>query len=91
MRKMLKRIRFLFKFHKSIPFLKDFFLSKEVKGTTKFIYVFLIIGYSVFPFDLIPDFFYVLGIFDDITVAAFLLQRMVQSAPDELKKKYQFD
>ncbi|GAA0431479.1 hypothetical protein GCM10008983_05060 [Lentibacillus halophilus] len=91
MRKFAKRIRFLFRFHKSIPFLKDFFLSNEVKKRTKWFYLLLIIGYGLFPFDFIPDFFYMVGIFDDITVAVFLLQRMVQAAPDSLKEKHGFD
>ncbi|SFB04643.1 Protein of unknown function [Lentibacillus halodurans] len=88
MRRLLKRIGFLFKFHKSFPFFIDFFRSAQLEGTTKFVYVLLIIGYIVFPFDIIPDFLYVFGIVDDITVAAFLLQRMVKVAPESLKEKH---
>lgn len=88
MRKFLKRLGFLLKFHKSIPFLVDFFRSNEVKGTRKLLYVVLIAGYIIFPFDLIPDFFYLFGYFDDLTVAAFLLQQMVKTAPESLKKKH---
>ncbi|TMN22546.1 YkvA family protein [Lentibacillus cibarius] len=91
MHKLFKRIRFLFTFHKSIPFLKDFFLSGEVKVRTKILYLLLIIGYGIFPFDLIPDFILVFGIFDDITVAVFLLQRMIHAAPDSLKEKHGFE
>ncbi|WP_176449150.1 YkvA family protein [Lentibacillus sp. CBA3610] len=90
MRKVLKRLGFLLKFHKSIPFIVDFFRSHEVKGKTKLLYVVVIIGYIIFPFDLIPDFFYIFGFFDDITVAAFLLQQMVKVAPESLKEKHDF-
>ncbi|GAB4075064.1 DUF1232 domain-containing protein [Barrientosiimonas marina] len=89
--KRLKRLRFLFTFHKSIPFLVDFFRTNHIKKTTKLLYAVLIIGYSVMPFDLIPDFLFPVGAVDDITVAVFLLQRMVKTAPDDLKKKHQFD
>lgn len=68
----------------------DFFRSSQVKGTTKLLYVVLVIGYILIPFDLIPDFFYLFGFFDDITVAAFLLQRMVKVAPESLKEKHHF-
>ncbi|MFD1361976.1 YkvA family protein [Lentibacillus salinarum] len=89
MNRLLKRLGFLFKFHKSIPFIMDFFRSRQVKGTTKILYVVLIIGYMALPFDLIPDFLYVIGLIDDLTVATILLQRMVKVAPESLKEKYQ--
>ncbi|MBP1948454.1 YkvA family protein [Virgibacillus litoralis] len=89
MRIYLKRIRFLFKFHKSIPFLKDFFISKEIKPVTKLVYALLIISYIAIPFDIIPDFLFIFGIVDDITIAIFLLERMVNSAPQSLKEKHE--
>ncbi|WP_164670993.1 YkvA family protein [Virgibacillus doumboii] len=88
MGKLFKRGRFLLKFHKSIPFVKDFFISKEVNIMTKVFYALLIIGYIAFPFDIIPDFLFLFGIFDDIAIAAFLLQRMVKVAPETLKEKH---
>lgn len=88
-RKLLKRIRFLFKFHKSIPFLKDFFVSAEIGLGSKLLYAVLIIGYIAFPFDIVPDFLFIFGVFDDITIAIFLLQLMVKTAPESLKEKHQ--
>ncbi|WP_163971741.1 YkvA family protein [Oceanobacillus halotolerans] len=87
--RFFRRVRFLVKLPKSIPFLKDFFLSQEVRGSEKLLYSLLIIGYSVFPFDIIPDFLVAFGILDDITIAVFLLQLMVKNAPDSLKEKHQ--
>ncbi len=89
MKTFLKRIRFLFKFHKSIPFLKDFFISKEIKSVTKLIYALLILGYAAIPFDIIPDFLFIFGIVDDVTIAIFLMERMVKSAPQSLKEKHE--
>ncbi|RCW73056.1 YkvA family protein [Saliterribacillus persicus] len=88
MRRFLKRLKFLFNFKKSIPFLKEFFLSKEVAIKTKVISSALIIGYIVFPFDIIPDFIMFFGIFDDITVATLILQQIIKMAPESLRVKY---
>ncbi|MFD1038330.1 YkvA family protein [Virgibacillus byunsanensis] len=86
--RFFKRIRFLFKFHKSIPFLKDFFITREVSIVKKVLFVFLIMGYIIFPFDIIPDFLLFFGILDDATVAILLLQQMFKAAPDALKEKH---
>lgn len=65
--KTLKRLRFILTFKKSLPFLKDFFLSGEVKLLKKAISILLLVGYIVLPFDAIPDFFAVIGLVDDLT------------------------
>ncbi|SES97154.1 Protein of unknown function [Oceanobacillus limi] len=85
-----KRLGFLFKFRKSIPFLKDFFLARDVNLLKKMLFILLIIGYIIIPFDVIPDFILGLGIVDDLTIALFLLQLMVKMAPQWLKDKYDF-
>jgi len=90
MMRFLRRIRFLFKIHKSIPFLKDFFLTREVKAATKIFFLAIIIGYFVFPFDLIPDFLVVIGLVDDVAIAILILQQMIKIAPLSLKEKYDF-
>ncbi|WP_077324354.1 YkvA family protein [Virgibacillus siamensis] len=89
MSRFLKRLRFLLKFHKSVPFVKDFFVSKEVRTGNKLLFFVLIIGYILIPFDIIPDFLFWFGVLDDITIAAFLLQWMVKIAPESLKRKHQ--
>lgn len=89
MNKVFRRLLFLSKFHQSIPFLRDFFLSDEVHIGKKMFYLIAIIGYILFPFDLIPDILLGIGIVDDITVAALLLQQMVKTAPNSLKEKHQ--
>lgn len=88
--RFLRRIRFLFKIHKSVPFLKDFFFTSEIKTATKILFVAIIIGYFVFPFDLIPDFLAVIGLVDDVAIAIFILQLMIKIAPASLKEKYDF-
>ncbi|KGX90523.1 membrane protein [Pontibacillus halophilus JSM 076056 = DSM 19796] len=86
--RFFRRIRFLFRFHKSIPFLKDFFLSKEVKNVNKVISVGLIIGYFLLPLDLIPDVIAFFGILDDVAIFTFILQQIVKMAPQQLKEKH---
>ncbi|GGM34196.1 membrane protein [Paraliobacillus quinghaiensis] len=83
-----RRFKFLFQFRKSIPFLKEYFLSKKVKGTTKVMAIGLIVLYAVFPFDLIPDFLMLIGVVDDVMIASLVLQQIVRLAPEELKEKY---
>jgi uncharacterized membrane protein YkvA (DUF1232 family) len=59
-----------------------------VSGTKKITGVLLIIGYLIFPFDLIPDYLLFVGVLDDIMVVTFVLERMVKMAPASLKEKY---
>ncbi|WP_316245309.1 MULTISPECIES: YkvA family protein [Gracilibacillus] len=84
----MRRMKFLFRFHQSIPFFKEFFLSKEVNRLAKIISTLFIAVYLVFPFDIIPDYLLVLGLFDDVFIATLILQQMVKMAPDSLKEKY---
>lgn len=83
-----RRYKFIFQFRKSIPFLKEYFLSKQVKLSTKIISIGLILLYVVFPFDLIPDFMLIFGLFDDVMIASFILQQIVKMAPTSIKEKY---
>ncbi|KHF39559.1 YkvA family protein [Halalkalibacter okhensis] len=88
MRKVVKRLTFILKVWRFAPFLKDYFLSKEVSVHKKWIGVLLIIGYVMFPFDLIPDYILFLGILDDVVIVTFIFERMVKMAPESLKQKY---
>lgn len=85
-----RQLKFLFKFRKSIPFFKEFFLSKQVTVLSKIISVILIAGYIIFPFDIIPDYLLFLGIADDVMIATLVLQHMVKMAPASLREKYNF-
>lgn len=80
----------MLKFWKFLPFLKDFFVSKDVQLHKKALGVLLILTYAFFPFDLIPDFLSFIGMIDDVVIAGFVLQRMVKMAPQSLKEKYNF-
>ncbi|RFU68957.1 DUF1232 domain-containing protein [Peribacillus saganii] len=86
--KFFKRIKFILKFWKFIPFLKDFFVSKDVQAHKKALGVLMILTYAFFPFDLIPDFLSLIGIVDDVVIAGFVLERMVALAPDSLRHKH---
>ncbi|UOY92014.1 DUF1232 domain-containing protein [Ectobacillus sp. JY-23] len=88
MRKLWKRFRFIFNIRKFIPFLKDFFVSKEVPTSKKLISVGLLGLYMVLPLDLIPDFLVFFGILDDVTVFMFVLQYIVKMAPPSMRERY---
>jgi uncharacterized membrane protein YkvA (DUF1232 family) len=78
----------MLKFWKFAPFMKEFFISKEVQLHKKALGVLLILTYAFFPFDVIPDFLSFIGVIDDVVVAGFVLDRMVKIAPQSLKEKY---
>lgn len=84
----MKRVKFIFKFWKFIPFLKDYFLSQNVSLAKKLLPVAAFLAYIFLPFDLIPDFLAIIGFTDDIVITTFLLQQMIKMAPEELKEKY---
>ncbi|MDQ0252661.1 uncharacterized membrane protein YkvA (DUF1232 family) [Evansella vedderi] len=88
MKRILRRLKFMLMFWKFFPFLLEFFRTPEVNHSKKIFGVVLIIAYFLFPFDLIPDFLGVIGILDDVMLAAFVLERFVKIAPPALKKKY---
>jgi uncharacterized membrane protein YkvA (DUF1232 family) len=78
----------MLKFWKFIPFLKDFFLARDVLLSKKVIGVSLIVAYILFPFDIIPDFLAFFGILDDLMLATFVMGRIISIAPQNLKQKY---
>ncbi|QVY61191.1 YkvA family protein [Cytobacillus gottheilii] len=84
----MKRVKFIFKFWKFIPFLKEYFLSREVSTAKKVLPVAGVVAYILLPFDIIPDFLTIFGVTDDIVLTTFLLQQMVKMAPERLKEKY---
>jgi uncharacterized membrane protein YkvA (DUF1232 family) len=88
MAKFLRRFKFLFNVRKSIPFLVDFFTSKNVSIVKKVLSIGIIVGYFFLPLDLIPDFLVIFGIVDDIAVFSLVLQSIVKMAPQELKDQY---
>lgn len=90
MMRFMKRVRFLFNIRKSVPFLVDFFRSKEVPVFKKVLSIGIVTVYFWLPFDLIPDVFVLFGIVDDIAVFTFVLQLIVKMAPEELRYRYEY-
>lgn len=88
MKKLWKRIRLIFQVRKFIPFLFEFFTSKDVEFKKKVLSILFLCGYVMFPFDIIPDFLLFFGVLDDVAVILFILQRIVKMAPVHLQDKY---
>ncbi|KIL47908.1 YkvA family protein [Jeotgalibacillus campisalis] len=86
--KFWSRLRFIFTFRKSLPFAKEYFTSREVTISKKILPIFIIMVYSIFPMDFIPDYLILFGVLDDTAVAAFIFQLMVKMAPPHLAAKY---
>jgi uncharacterized membrane protein YkvA (DUF1232 family) len=51
----------------------------------------LIIGYFLLPFDIIPDFFTLIGVVDDVGVLLIIFQQIIKMAPAELKEKHKLE
>ncbi|UOQ44387.1 DUF1232 domain-containing protein [Halobacillus salinarum] len=89
--RLWKRIKFVFQIKKSIPFFIQFFRSEKVSRQKKWFSILLMGGYLLFPWDVIPDFLFALGLIDDLTVFTFVLQLLVKLAPESLKEEYRLD
>lgn len=89
MKKLWKKVRVFLKLHRFVPFFIEFFRSHEVARYQKVMYMLIIIGYFLFPFDLIPDWLGIFGIMDDVTIFMLILRKMIKIAPDHLKHKYE--
>jgi uncharacterized membrane protein YkvA (DUF1232 family) len=88
MRKWLRWLRFVVNVRRFLPFLFEFFVSREVSVWKKTFFVGLLLLYIASPFDLIPDWFALFGFIDDFTVFMFILQQIIKMAPASLKEKY---
>ncbi|AST00497.1 MULTISPECIES: YkvA family protein [Geobacillus] len=88
MRKWWKRLRFIIHVRRFLPFLFEFFVSREVPMRKKAFSVGLFLLYMVLPFDLIPDWLALFGLIDDLAVFLFILQQVIKMAPISLKEKY---
>lgn len=86
--KLISRLRVVFHVRRFVPFLFDFFTSKEVSIKKKILSIAFLVGYVAMPLDLIPDFLPFIGILDDIGIVLFILNRIVKMAPVQLQEKH---
>lgn len=82
MKQSLKRVFFIFRLHKSVPFVYRFFTSKLVSFKKKFLFLAVIGAYVLLPLDLIHDYLPLIGIVDDVTLIALLLDVMRKQLPE---------
>lgn len=85
LKKMLKKLFFVFTLHRSVPFVIKFFTSKEVVTKKKVFFASIIALYAVIPIDLIHDYLPLIGIVDDVTLIAIVLDRMKKHAPSDIQ------
>lgn len=86
--RFFKRLVFIVKFHRFIPFIIKFFTSKEVEIWKKVVSLAAIIGYAWLPVDIIPDFFFVIGVVDDVLIITLIFQWMMYTAPNSIKENF---
>lgn len=90
MTRLWRRLKFILNVRQFIPFLLEYFTSPLVPFSTKLISILFVVGYFLFPFDVIPDFLIAIGLVDDLAVLTFILQQIVKMAPESLRIKYGF-
>ncbi|MFP3726987.1 DUF1232 domain-containing protein [Priestia filamentosa] len=90
--KLSQKVKLFFQFRKSFSFVFSFMKSKEVGAIKKIFFIGLTIAYVVFPIDVIPEVILgPLGLVDDASVIAFLLNWMVEAAPRSLREQYKLN
>lgn len=88
MKKAWKRVAFVVKFWRFLPFVIEFYFAREVLLKHKAWPIAFIFGYLLLPIDVVPDVFGIFGFTDDLLFTTFILQRLVKTAPPWLKEKY---
>ncbi|BCB04264.1 YkvA family protein [Bacillus sp. KH172YL63] len=88
MMKFIKRVKFLLNIRRSVPFLVEFFRSRDVVLWKKLLSIGLVVFYFWLPLDVIPDVLVLVGIVDDLAVFGLMVQLIVKMAPLEMKERY---
>lgn len=82
-----KGIRAVWNMKKSLPLTLHLLKDARVDRMNKIIFLFVTIGYLVFPYDFIFD-FPIFGQFDDLAILLFMLNWFINRTPKAILKEY---
>ena len=85
-----KGIRAVWNMKKSLPLTVNLMRDARVDRLNKLIFLFVTIGYLLFPYDFIFD-FPIFGQLDDLAILLYMLNWFISRAPEAVLKEYGWD
>jgi len=85
-----KAVKAVWSLKKTVPLAGNLMIDPRVARSSKMIFVFVTLGYLLFPYDFIFDFPF-FGQFDDLAVVVMMLNWFIRNTPDTILKEYGWD
>lgn len=85
-----KAVKAVWNLKKTVPLAGSLMIDPRVARSSKMIFVFVSLGYLLFPYDFIFDFPF-FGQFDDLAIVVMMLNWFIRNAPESVLKEYGWD
>lgn len=85
-----KAVKAVWNLKKTVPLAGRLMIDPRVARSSKLIFVFVSVGYLLFPYDFIFDFPF-FGQFDDLAVVVMMLNWFIRTAPEAVLKDHGWD
>lgn len=87
-RDVTRRMIMLLNLPRSAPLVWNLAWDKRIHWSRKLLYLGGALAYFLMPYDIIPDWFPLLGQLDDLTVLVILVERFVAGTPENIINQY---
>ncbi|MBO4948363.1 MAG: DUF1232 domain-containing protein [Peptococcaceae bacterium] len=85
-----KAVKAVWSLKKTVPLAGNLMIDPRVARSSKLIFVFVSLGYLLFPYDFIFD-FPLFGQFDDLAVVVMMLNWFIRNTPAHILDEYGWD
>ena len=85
-----KAVKAVWSLKKTVPLAGNLMIDPRVARSSKLIFVFVSLGYLLFPYDFIFD-FPLFGQFDDLAVVVIMLNWFIRNTPAHILDEYGWD
>lgn len=85
-----KAVKAVWSLKKTVPLAGNLMIDPRVARSSKLIFVFVSLGYLLFPYDFIFD-FPLFGQFDDLAVVVMMLNWFIRNTPAHILNEYGWD
>lgn len=82
------RLLMLLNLPRSVPLVWNLAWDKRIQWSNKLLFLGGGLAYFLLPYDVIPDWFPLLGQLDDLIVLFLLIERFIAGVPDYIIKSY---